>query len=142
METFQISTEEEMLELGNRLATILKSGMLVFLEGDLGAGKTTLTRGYLRALGYEGVVKSPTYTLVETYLFDDFNVHHFDLYRLKDPQELIWMGFNDYVQDSTICLVEWPDRGVGVLPKPDARCHIDISETGRLVHLHSKSKSL
>jgi tRNA threonylcarbamoyladenosine biosynthesis protein TsaE len=140
METFQVNTEDEMLELGNRLATLFQPGMLIYLHGDLGAGKTTLTRGYLQALGYEGIVKSPTYTLVETYLFDDFNVHHFDLYRLKDPQELIWMGFNDYVQDSTICLVEWPDKGEGILPKADMTCHIDISEHGRLVHLNAKPR--
>lgn len=105
---------------GAELWQCLPNKCLIFLQGDLGAGKTTLVRGFLRASGYAGNVKSPTYTLVESYTINDRTIHHFDLYRLNDPQELEWIGIADYFDQDAICFIEWPDRGQGFLPKPDA----------------------
>ena len=135
---FHINTEEEMLVLGKHLTSIIQPGMLVFLHGELGAGKTTLTRGFLRALGYEGAVKSPTYTLVETYLFDSKNVHHFDLYRMKDPQEVIWMGLRDYIEPASICFIEWPEKGGEYLPEANISIHINFSEQARTVSIQQE----
>lgn len=119
---------------GARLARRLKPGMIVYLQGDLGAGKTTLVRGLLRALGYQGPVKSPTYTLVESYfLADDRIVHHLDLYRLGDPEELEWIGIRDLLTDQAICLIEWPDRGAGMLPPADVTLSLAVDGCGRRI---------
>lgn len=121
--------------LGARLATRLAAGMVVFLRGELGAGKTTLVRGVLRGLGYDGAVKSPTYTLVEPYQLGGRTVYHFDLYRLTDPEELEFLGVRDYLQGSGICLIEWPERGAGVLPAADLEIGIDATTEGRVVRM-------
>ncbi len=113
---------------GAELCRQLPEKCLIFLSGDLGAGKTTLVRGYLRGLGYLGPVKSPTYTLVETYEVNERIIHHFDLYRLKDPEELEWMGIADYFDHAAVCFVEWPSNGGDFLPQPD--CAITLSHQG------------
>ncbi|TNF01518.1 MAG: tRNA (adenosine(37)-N6)-threonylcarbamoyltransferase complex ATPase subunit type 1 TsaE [Gammaproteobacteria bacterium] len=126
-----LNGEEAMVAFGRQLGAVLTDGSLVFLEGDLGAGKTTLSRGMLSAFGHCGVVKSPTYTLVEPYQLGKKLIYHFDLYRLGDPEELEYIGIRDYLQQASFCLVEWPERGAGMLPAPDLRIQIDIESGAR-----------
>ncbi len=122
-----IKDEQAMLDAGAKLALQLQPGMLVFLQGDLGAGKTTLVRGVLRGLGHHGAVKSPTYNLVEAYLINEQTLFHFDLYRLMDDEELEYMGMRDYLNKESICFIEWPDKGAGFLPEPDMLLEIKIN---------------
>jgi len=126
-----IKDEQEMLAAGAKLALQLKPGMLVFLQGDLGAGKTTLVRGILRGLGHKGSVKSPTYNIVEPYTINDKAFFHFDLYRLMDVEELEYMGMRDYLNKDSICFIEWPDKGEGFLPEPDLLLDIKINGSQR-----------
>lgn len=114
-------------------------GGRVYLRGNLGAGKTTLTRGVLRGYGHLGAVKSPTYTLVEPYEESDFNIYHFDLYRLADPEEVEFLGVFDYFDEANLCLIEWAERGEGYLPAPDLEITLTIHGRGRLVHWESRS---
>ena len=114
-----LAGEQQTVDAGIQVGKYLSAGMTVFLEGRLGAGKTTLTRGMLKAFGYSGAVKSPTYTLVEPYEQFTTPIYHFDLYRLGDPEELEYMGIREYFDANSICLVEWPERGLEYLPEPD-----------------------
>jgi tRNA threonylcarbamoyladenosine biosynthesis protein TsaE len=126
-----------MERLGGRIyPTLRDGGGLVFLKGPLGAGKTTLVRGLLRAAGHRGGVKSPTFTLVEPYEDLAPPVFHFDLYRIADPEELEYVGLWDYLRREALVLVEWPERGHGVLPPPCLEVDIAYASTGRLVRLH------
>jgi len=112
-------------------ARALESGLVIYLQGDLGSGKTTFTRGVLQGLGYRGRVKSPTYTLVESYPCADFTLHHFDLYRFVDPEEWDDAGFREYFGSDTVCLVEWPEQARALLPSPDLELALSVSGTGR-----------
>jgi tRNA threonylcarbamoyladenosine biosynthesis protein TsaE len=129
--TLDLPDEAATLALGARLGRALAPGLTIWLRGDLGAGKTTLTRGLLRELGFSGRVKSPTYTLVELYSFTRFNLYHFDLYRFADPDEWEDAGFREYFNPASVCLVEWPDKAGGLLPAPDVVLDLDFRGDGR-----------
>lgn len=135
-----LQSEEETITLGGQLAKFVPHAITIFLHGELGAGKTTLVRGFLRGLGYQGIVKSPTFTLIESYQIARHHVYHFDLYRLHDPGELSYIGIRDYI-DCGICFVEWPSQGVGFLPLTDLDCYIDILPSGRQLHMIAHTSS-
>jgi len=117
-----------------------QGGIVLYLIGHLGAGKTTWVRGFLRAMHYDGIVKSPTYTLVEAYEITQNRVYHFDFYRIHDPYELEEMGIRDYFEKSAFCLIEWPEKGAPYLPSPDLTLHIEgVTETARRLTLQAQS---
>lgn len=130
-----LKDEAATLVWAQRLYARLPPGCLIFLRGNLGAGKTTLVRGCLRAAGFQGAVKSPTFTLVEEYALADRTLFHFDLYRLNDPEELEWMGIRDYLRPDCTCFIEWPERGTGLLPEPDLDIALHIEGSARRVEI-------
>jgi len=136
-----LADEAATLELGTRLAGVLSPGLVIWLRGDLGAGKTTLTRGLLRGLGFHGKVKSPTYTLVESYVISGLYLYHFDLYRFVDPEEWDAAGFRDYFTGDSVCLVEWPEKAAELLPVPDLEIRLAIHGAGREVMLSALTES-
>jgi len=138
---FDLPDEAATLALGARLASALAPGLSLWLQGDLGAGKTTLTRGVLRELGFAGRVKSPTYTLVELYELSRFNLYHFDLYRFVDPDEWEDAGFREYFNAASVCLVEWPNKAGGRLPQPDLRVQFDILDDGRRIRIDALTEA-
>ena len=136
----QLANEAETVAAGERLGRCLEMATVVYLDGDLGAGKTAFCRGVLHAYGHTGAVKSPTYTLVEPYELATVTVSHFDLYRLGDPEELEYMGLRDYFSDDSIALIEWPERGAGVLPSPDIQVNIKQQGVGRRLVVQALSE--
>jgi tRNA threonylcarbamoyladenosine biosynthesis protein TsaE len=120
-----------------KLAKTFLPGLVIYLRGDLGAGKTTLVRALLNALGYQGRVKSPTYTLLEQYEAGGLNLRHFDLYRFRDATEWEGAGFNDEFNGQNICLVEWPEQAENLLPQADIEIHFEILPDGRNISLHA-----
>lgn len=129
--------ESAHVAFGEALGRALAGRGCVYLDGDLGAGKTTLARGILRAYGHQGAVKSPTYTLVEPYELGEARVHHFDLYRLGDPEELEFIGARDLLDGEALNLVEWPSRGEGFLPLADLVIELRVVSVGREAHLQA-----
>jgi len=136
--TLYLADEQAMSDFGARIARITQGHGLIFLEGNLGMGKTTLSRGIIRGLGHVGAVKSPTFTLVEPYEIGDIHAFHFDLYRLVDPEELEYLGIRDYFEDDALCLIEWPEKGAGFLPKPDLTITISPQDSGRSLNILSQ----
>ena len=136
-----LNSEKATEQFGARLVNVLEGSGIVFLSGDLGAGKTTLCRGVLRALDYTGAVKSPTFTLVEPYELPGHSVYHFDLYRLSDPDELNYLGVDEYFTSQALCLIEWSEKGLGLLPKPDLEIEMRvIGDTSRRLLIQSGSE--
>jgi len=134
---FYAANEAAMLEFGEMLYIAMQKEGVVFLRGDLGLGKTTLSRGVVLASGHKGAVKSPTYTLVEPYESADSIIYHFDLYRLSDPEELEYLGIRDYFSKGMLSLIEWPDKGYGALPSADLEIELSLKEEGRLLKFRS-----
>jgi tRNA threonylcarbamoyladenosine biosynthesis protein TsaE len=126
-----LSDEAATRAFGARLAQVIVPGLSLYLHGDLGSGKTTLARGLLRGLGYTGRVKSPTYALVEVYTVSRLDLYHFDFYRFRDSKEWRDAGFSEYFNNASVCLVEWPEKAAGLLPRADLDIVLEFAGDGR-----------
>lgn len=133
----KICSEQSMKDFGARLITSCDSGGVITLKGDLGTGKTTIVRGALQACGIEGGVRSPTYTLIEFYPLENVSVAHFDLYRLSDAEELEFLGYRDYLESNTLCLIEWPERAEGYLKDVGLEIKINYAGDCRMIELQA-----
>lgn len=136
-----LASEKDTESLGNALATVLSPGLQIWLEGNLGMGKTTLTRGVLRGLGHEGKVKSPTYTLIEPYVVSRLDLYHFDFYRFNSPDEYLDAGLDEYFAGEGVCMVEWPDKALPHLPSPDVEIRLEARENGRFVEISGNTEA-
>lgn len=136
--TLYLADPADTAALGAAFATVIQAGDVIHLHGDLGAGKTTLARALIQALLPDARVKSPTYTLLESYDLPSFGVNHLDLYRIADPAELEFLGLRELVGRSVV-LIEWPERGGDAVPRPDLEVHLEIAGNGRLAELHARS---
>ncbi len=135
-----LADESQQIALARAVAKHLKTSFVMLLKGDLGVGKTTFARGFVQASGFDGVVKSPTYTLVEPYAIShDRMCYHFDLYRLSDPEELEFTGARDYFNENDVCIVEWPEKAEGFLPPADWICEFSHLDQGRNLIIYTQS---
>lgn len=142
-ETVELWFENEQAQcaFADKVAKLQKGAFVFFLSGDLGTGKTTFARGYIHASGFSGLVKSPTYTLVEPYPVSNLRTcFHFDLYRLGDPEELEFIGVRDYFNNTDVCLVEWPEKAAGFLPHADWLCVFEHCKKGRNIKISAMSE--
>lgn len=137
--SFYMHDNESTIRAGQTLANVAIAGGVIFLQGTLGAGKTTFSRGLVQGLGHQGAVKSPTYTLVEPYENLSPKVFHFDLYRLGSPEELEYMGIRDFLQEGALALIEWPSQGEGYLPEADVVIDISVSAPGRTLNASAQT---
>lgn len=129
--SFILDNDTQTVALGLALAGLLPLPFVIYMYGELGAGKTTFVRGLLQGLGHQGAVKSPTYTLVEPYQLGDQGVYHFDLYRLGDPEELEYIGIREYHEEDALLIFEWPDKGAGMIPPADLVIDLEYKDLGR-----------
>ncbi len=126
--------------LAEQLAMACPKGMVIYLQGDLGAGKSTFARAFIHALGFDGSVKSPSYSLLEVYaLADGFDALHMDLYRLADAEEVAFLALDEYAQNAKIWLIEWPEKGLGYIPNADVLIRFSQQNNGRLLELHAEN---
>ncbi|HJV10891.1 MAG TPA: tRNA (adenosine(37)-N6)-threonylcarbamoyltransferase complex ATPase subunit type 1 TsaE [Burkholderiales bacterium] len=139
MRSFKLTDADATLRLGEALAVGARPGQVLFISGDLGAGKTTLVRGLLRRLGHPGRAKSPTYTLVEPYSFPSLDLYHFDFYRFKDRSEWLSSGFREHFNAQSLCVVEWPERAGDLLGPPDVHIRLDFDGDARSASLEARS---
>ena len=129
--------EKKTLEFGNNISKYLFGGLLIFLKGELGSGKTTLTRGLIKGLGYKGSVKSPTYSLLEQYKFRKLNINHFDLYRFNTADEWITSGFQEHLNNVDVNIIEWSEMANEILPIPDLEIKFSYVNDGRVINIKS-----
>ena len=139
-QSFFLADEPATLALGAAFASCMQPGLVIYLDGDLGAGKTTLVRGLLRALGDDGPVKSPTYTLVEIHVVSGLNLYHFDFYRFNQPEEYLDAGLDEYFTGDGVCLVEWPEHAEPYLPAADLHIRLQVDGAGRTAHIEVGSE--
>ena len=134
-----LADEAATIAFGQRLAKAINSKGLLTLSGNLGSGKTTLSRGLIQSYGHSGAVKSPTYTLVEPYEIGEKRIYHFDLYRMEDPEELEFIGLWDYLTQEALIIIEWPEKAFGVLPPADLSIQLEPQEKGRKITLSANT---
>ena len=140
MSSLYLENDASTLEFAARVARACNPPLIIHLRGDLGTGKTTFARGFIRTLGYTGQVKSPTFSLQESYVLEHARLFHFDLYRIHDPRELEFIGIRDVADGAdTICLIEWPERGEGAIPKADIEFAFEHADPGRRVDSNARS---
>ena len=141
MRELRLADSEATLRLGEALAAGAAPGTVLFISGDLGAGKTTLVRGLLRGLGYAGRAKSPTYALVEPYAFSRLDLYHFDFFRFKDRSEWLNSGFREHFNPDALCVVEWPEKAGDLLSPPDLQIRLDFDGEARRARLEALSEA-